>query len=474
MSRDTGNTCSRPTCAVAVLCIAQLVLVLDATVVTTALPSVGSALGLSPAGLTWVVTAYTLAFGGCLVLGGRLADLLGARRVLAVGLGLFVLASAACGLAWSGWVLVVARVVQGLGAALMSPAALSLLGQVARGDRARRRAIGWWTAAAATGGASGWLLGGLLTDQLGWRSVFWVNLPLGLVGLAVIRRLLPRGRVVRVDRTDWPAAVGLTVALALLVLGLSSLSSAGPGAARTWAPVAVSALLLVATLSREGRVPEPLLPPSVLRSRSVAGASLAALLLTASTTPAMLLTAFYLQRVLDLSAGRASLLYPVFNLAVTVASLAGPAALGLAGARCVCALGMVGVASGAGLLVALPGHSSVAVVLVAFVLMGSGLGVASVTSTHVGTAAADASHEGVVSGVLTSAAQVGTTLGLAFIAPLATGTSGYRTGFGAAAAVALTGLFVAALLPGRSAAQHPSYDEGAGQRDQELLRQPAS
>ena len=469
MCRDTGNTR-----AVAVLCVAQFVLVLDATVVTTALPSVGAALGLSPAGLTWVVTAYTLAFGGCLVLGGRLADLLGARRVLTVGLGVFVLASAACGLAWSGWVLVAARVVQGLGAALMSPAALSLLGQVARGERVRRRAIGWWTAAAATGGASGWLLGGLLTDQLGWRSVFLVNVPLGLAGLVAIRRLLPRGRVVRVASTDWPAAVGLTVALALLVLALSSLSGRGPGAVMTWAPAVTAVLLLVATLWREARVAEPLLPPSVLRSRSVAGASLSALVLTASTTPAMLLTAFYLQRVLDLSAGRASLLYPVFNLAVTVASLAGPAAIGVASGRVVCALGLAGVSSGAGLLVTLPGHSSVVVVLVAFVLMGTGLGVASVTSTHVGTAAADASHEGVVSGVLTSAAQVGTTLGLALISPLATGSSGYRTGFGVAAAIALSGLLVAALLPGRSAGQHASYDEGAGQRDQDLLRQPAS
>jgi MFS family permease len=456
-----------------VLCVAQFVLVLDATVVTTALPSVGSALGLSPAGLTWVVTAYTLAFGGCLVLGGRLADLLGARRVLVVGLGLFVLASAACGLAWSGWALVAARVLQGLGASLMSPAALSLLGQVARGDRFRRRAIGWWTAAAATGGASGWLLGGLLTDQLGWRSVFWVNLPLGVAGLVAIRRSLPRGRVVRVARTDWPAAAGLTLALALLVLGLSSL-----GNAWWWAPVAAAVLLVTATVWREARVPEPLLPPSVLRSRSVAGASLSALLLTASTTPAMLLTAFYLQRVMDLSAGRASLLYPVFNVAVTVASLAGPAVLGVTGARLTSAVGLAGVACGAGLLVTLPGHPGVVVVLVAFVLMGSGLGVASVTSTHVGTAAAEATHEGVVSGVLTSAAQVGTTLGLALIAPLATGTSGYRTGFAAAAAIALSGLLVAALLPGRSAAaragQHESYEEGAGHGDQDLLRQPVS
>ena len=431
------------------LCVAQFVLVLDATIVTTALPSMGRSLDLTVVGLSWVVTGYTLTFGGLLVLGGRVADLAGPRRVLLVGLGLFAAASLACAAAWSGPMLVGARLVQGAGAAVMCPAALALLTQVAGSEDGRRRAVGWWTAAAATGGASGWVAGGLLTDSFGWRSVFWVNVPLAVAGLVASRSLLPPGRRSSGVALDLPAAVGLTAALALLVLGLTSAAEAGLGAAVTWVPLLVATVVTVWVLRHERRAADPLLPLGMLRG-PVAGSSLSALALTATTTPAMMLSVLYLQQVLHLSAVRASMLFPIFNVAVTVASLLGARVLARLGARVTTTSGFGAIAVGAGLLALLPVMGSPgAVVLLAFTAMGAGLGLASVTSTQVGTAGASPAYRGVVSGVLTAAAQVGTTVGLALLVPVA-GQTSLAAGFAGAAMVALVGTWCGRLLPGRS------------------------
>jgi MFS family permease len=452
-----GNTSERPGARVAVLCVVQFVLVLDATIVTTALPSMAQSLDLTVVGLSWVVTGYTLTFGGLLVLGGRVADLVGPRRVLLVGLGLFAAASAACAAAGTGSMLVGARLVQGAGAAVMSPAALALLTQVAGSEDGRRRAVGWWTAAAATGGASGWVAGGLLTDSLGWRSVFWVNVPLAVAGLVASRSLLPAGRRSSGVLLDVPAAVGVTAALALLVLGITSAAEAGPGAVVTWVPLLVAILVSVWILRHERRATHPLLPPGMLRG-VVAGSSLSALALTASTTPAMMLSVLYLQQVLHLSAVRASMLFPIFNVAVTVASLLGARVLDRLGARVTTAAGFGAIAAGAGLLALLAVMGSpVAWVLLAFTAMGAGLGVASVTSTHVGTAAASPAYRGVVSGVLTAAAQVGTTIGLALLVPVA-GRTSLAVGFAGAAAVAVVGIWCGQLLPGRYVSRAPKGD----------------
>ena len=431
------------------LCVVQFVLVLDATIVTTALPAMGRSLGLTVVGLSWVVTGYTLTFGGLLVLGGRVADLVGPRRVLLAGLGLFAAASAACAAAGSGPMLVGARLVQGAGAAVMSPAALALLTQVAGSEDGRRRAVGWWTAAAATGGASGWVAGGLLTDSLGWRSVFWVNVPLAVAGLVASRWLLPAGRRSSRIELDMPAAVGVTAALGLLVLGLTSAAEAGLGTLATWVPLLVATLITIWVLRHERRVADPLLPLGMLRG-AVAGSSLSALALTASTTPAMMLSVLYLQQVLHLSVVRASMLFPIFNVAVTVASLVAARVLARLGARVTTATGFGAIVVGAGLLALLPVLGSpVAVVLLAFTAMGAGLGVASVTSTHVGTAGASPAYRGVVSGVLTAAAQVGTTIGLALLVPVA-GRTSLTVGFAGAATVAVVGIWCGRLLPGRS------------------------
>jgi MFS family permease len=443
MSRFTGN--------LAVVCLAQFVVVLDATIVTTALPAVGASLKFGGADLTWVITAYTLVFGALLVPCGRVADLLGPRRTFRLGVAVFAAASAACALAWTPGVLVAARAVQGLGSALLSPAALALLTTLTEPGPARRRAVGWWTAAAACGGAGGWVLGGLLTELLDWRAVFWVNVPVGLVLLAA--RGLPAGARTRGARLDLATAAAVTAALGLLVYGLTSTGERGPAATASWAPLVLAVTVTVLLVRRLRRTADPLLP--VLRT--AAGANLTALGLTATTTPAMYLSTLYAQDVLRLSPARAALLFPVFNLAVVAGSLAGPPALRLLGARRTLLTGFATVAAGTALLALLPAAGTpVAQLLAAFAVTGTGLGAASVASTHAGTEAAAPEHQGVASGALNSSAQLGTALGLAVLAPVAAAPGGYRAGFAGAGVVALVGTAASLLVPKRAGKVAPT------------------
>ena len=444
------------------MCVAQFVVVLDATIVTTALPVIRSALGFAPAELPWVITAYTLVFGGLLVPGGRVADLLGPRRAFRLGFVVFVAASVGCALAWSPAVLVGARALQGLGAALLAPAALALLALLTDAGPARRRAVSWWTAAAATGGASGWVLGGLVTEYLGWRTVFWVNVPVGLIVLAAATRVLPAGIRRRESRLDVGGALAVTAALGLLVYGLTSIGEHGPLDVASWAPLLLAVCLSAVLVRHVRRAADPLVPPRLLRSRATAGANLTALVLTATTSPAMYLSTLYVQQVLRFSPAQASLLFPVFNVAVIAGSLAAPELLRRAGPRPSLLAGFAGIGVGAVLLTALPGDGRpIAQILAAFAMMGAGLGGASVASTHAGTEFADPAYQGVASGVLTSTAQIGTALGLAILTPLAASAgaasmAGYRTGFVGTCALALAGMAASLLLPRRSrAAVHP-------------------
>jgi MFS family permease len=420
MSRLAGNT--------AVVCVAQFVVVLDVTIVTTALPAIGGDLGVHPIELPWVITAYTLVVGALLVPCGRLTDLFGPRRMFRLGVAVFVAASAACAVAWSPAVLVAARAFQGLGSALLSPAALALLNAISEPGAMRRRAVGWWTAAGAGGGASGWVLGGLLTEFLGWRSVFWVNVPIGLV-LLVVRTLPPGAR--QRARLDVPGAVAITATLGLAVYGLHN---------HDWVPLLLAGVLAVPLVRHLRRTADPVLP--VLRSAP--GANLAAFALTASVTPAMYLSTLYVQEVMRLSPARAALLFPAFNVAVIAGSLAGPAVLRGLGAGRAMLIGFVALAGGAAVLVALPGDGlPIAQLLVAFAAMGAGLGVASVASTHAGTEAVEPGRQGVAGGVLMSSAQVGTAFGLAVLIPLAATPDVYRVGFIGAGVIAVAGMVVA-------------------------------
>lgn len=434
MGRLTGN--------IAVVCVAQFIVVLDTTIVTTALPVIGPALGFSLGGLAWVITAYTVVFGALLVPGGRIADLLGPRRAFRIGTALFVGASAACALAWAPAALIAARAVQGAGSALLSPAALALLTAMTEPGAGRRTAVGWWTAAAACGGASGWLLGGLLTEFLDWRSVFWVNVPIGLLLLAA--RGLPAGTRRRGARLDVPGAALTIAVVGLLVHGLAGMGEHGMRAMTSWTPLVLAVIPGLVLVRRLRRTADPLLP--VLRA--AAGANLTALGLTAATTPVMYLATLYVQEVGGLSPARATLLFPVFNVAVVAASLTAPAVLRVLGARHTLLAGFALIGAGTVVFATLPTNGLPVTQLVAgFAVLGVGLGAASVASTHAGTEAAPAAHHGVASGALNSSAQLGTAFGLALLAPFA---ANYRLGFLSAGIIAMAGMAAGLLVARRT------------------------
>jgi MFS family permease len=394
---------------VTVLCGAQFLLVLDVTIVASALPDLRRSLGFSPEGLQWVLSAYALAFGGLLVVAGRAGDLVGQRRLFVTGVAGFGAASLACALAPSAGVLIAGRALQGVAAAVQTPAALALLTSAFPEPETRRRAVGWWTAAAAGGGASGWVLGGVLVEAFGWPAVFLVNVPLCAIGALLGSRLTDARRAPG-GRLDLAGALAITAALTLLVLGLTQVTAALAGA--------VPAFAAFAALER--RAADPVLPRSALRRPAFRAAAIAALALTAATTPAMFLAILYQQETLGRGPLEAGLWCAPFNVAVIAGSLLGPRA-GMSG-------GLLVVAAGAAALIV----SSPAALLPAFLLMGSGLGVAAAASTASGTAALGEGEQGVASGVLNASAQIGTALGLGVCVPL-----GQPAGFAAAAGIAV-------------------------------------
>jgi MFS family permease len=429
---------------VALLCTAQFVVVLDATIVAIALPAIRRSLDMATADLQWVLSAYTLAFAGFLVLAGRLADLQGRRRVFLAGLALFSAASLACGQSRSPATLIAARTVQGLGAAAVAPAALATITAVIPDGPERRRALGVWTAAAAGGGATGWLLGGVLTQAGGWPWVFLVNVPVGAVAVALTPLLVPETTAAGPGRRlDVAGAATITLALAVLVFACTRAQVDGP-----LAPLAIggvgAGLALLAVFARiEARAPDPLLPAALLRAHGLAGANVAAAAVTGSTSPAMLLCVLELQGGRGVSPLHAGALFAPFNVAVISGSLLGPRVARAVGPGVAMAAGLAGIGAGAlGLLAAFGRHAAPVWFLPAFVVMGVSLGCASVASTAAGTAAVGAAREGVASALLNTAAQVGAALGIGVLVSLAA-VAGQGAAFAGAAVVALAGGAVA-------------------------------
>jgi hypothetical protein len=417
---------NRGNARLALLCVAQFVVVLDVTIVAIALPAIRRDLGFEPADLQWVLSAYTLTFGGGLLLAGRVADLYGARRAFRSGLLLFAVASLACALAPTAAALIAARAVQGAGAALVAPSALALLVAAEPAGSARSRALAIWTAAAAGGGASGWVLGGLITSGPGWEWVFAVNVPIGLAGAALAGRLLPSDDPRGEGGLDLPGALTFTIGLGAVLLGLS----------RGWVlPVAAGLLMLVLFTRIQRRSPNPLLPPGELRRPGLARGSLVALAITGTTSPAMFLAVLHAHTA-------NGLIFAPLNVAVIAGSLASPKV-----PRAMPA-GLAAIAAGCALL------ALEAPLLPALVVMGAGLGVASVASTKAGVGD---EAQGLASGVLNTAAQLGTAIGLAVIvAPAA--ALGFRWGWLGCAAIALSSS-VATL---RAAGSSPTCGSASG------------
>jgi EmrB/QacA subfamily drug resistance transporter len=450
----------RKDAALILLCVAQFVDVLDVNAVIVALHSIGQDLGFSQAGLQWVVSAYVLFFAGFLLLAGRVADLWGRRRTFVVGLAVFTAASLCCGLSVSKEMLVVSRAFQGLGAATTAPAALSIITTIFAEGRERDRAVAAWTAVAAGGGAAGLLLGGFITDVLGWQWIFFVNVPVGAAGIALSQVLLPESRDPAASRRlDLLGAGTVTSGLVLLVLALTRTEEAGFGSPITLATLGFAAALFGAFVFVERRAADPLVPLRLFRLRGLVGAALVAFAITAATAPVGVLVTLYLQNTLGYPASFAGLAGLPFSLCVIAGSMLGGRISGRIGGRVTMSLGLAVIAVSALLTAGISAEGGVAYVLAGAALSGLGLGCASVASTARGTSAVEEGKRGLASGFMNTSAQVGTALGLAALLTLAATctaalydgaqsaaealVAGYRLAFLVAAGIASLGVVAA-------------------------------
>jgi EmrB/QacA subfamily drug resistance transporter len=467
--------------ALYVLCLGDLMIVLDATIVNVALPSIRGDLGFSEASLAWVVNAYLLTFGGFLLLGGRFGDLFGHRRLFLAGIAVFTAASLACGLSGSQGFLVGARAVQGLGGAVVSAVALSLIMTLFQETAERTKAMGFFGFVMAGGGSIGVLLGGVLTDALSWHWIFYVNLPVGIAVFVLCLMLIPGGGgQPSTGRLDVAGAVTVTAALMLAVYAIVNGNSAGWASAQTLGLLGGSVVLLAAFLAIESRVVAPLVPLRLFRLRNVAVSNGVGILWAAAMFAWFFLAALYLQLVLGYDPLHVGLAFLPANLIMGAFSLGLSARIVMRfGVRVPIAVGMSLVAVGLALFARAPVDGSFLVdVLPSMVVLGIGVGMAMNPVLLAAMSDVDVSESGLASGIVNTAFMMGGALGLAVLASLAarrTGdlaaqghgeiaalNGGYHLAFlvGAAFAVVATALG-AALLRTRPMAA-PAHAEGEG------------
>jgi EmrB/QacA subfamily drug resistance transporter len=441
--------------ALVLLCSAQFVVVLDASIVNVALPTIGKALDFSQENLPWVVNAYILTFGGFLLLGGRAADLLGRRRVFMAGLLVVAVASLAAGFASTEGQLIAARAAQGLGAAIISPAALSIVTTTFSDGSERNKALGVWGAVAGSGGAAGVLLGGVLTDGLGWEWVLWVNVPVSLVAFALSPRLIAESRDEQETRAfDVAGAVTVTAALSILVYAVVDATASGWGSTKTLGLIALSLVLFAAFVAIELRARKPLVPFSIFRIRTLTGANVVGLLVGASLFSMFFFISLYMQQVLGYSAIHAGLSY--FPLALTIMISAGIASQLVTkfGYKPVLAAGLLFIVIG------LTWFSRVSVgggfttdILGPSLFAAAGLGFAFVTTTIAAVSGVEESEAGLASGLINTSQQVGGALGLAVLSTIATShTKSLLESGGTSQLAALTDGFQVAFLGGAAIA----------------------
>jgi EmrB/QacA subfamily drug resistance transporter len=456
---DPATAERRKWLALVLLAAAQFVVVLDASIVNVALPSMGRDLEIDPENLSWVINAYTLFFGGFLLLGGRLADLLGRRRIFITGMGLFGLASLVGGFAQSELWLDAARAVQGLGAALISPAALSIVTTTFAEGAERNKALGVWGAVAGSGGAAGVLLGGVLTEFLSWEWVLFVNVPIAAAAMFLAPRLLTESRAETEHRTfDVAGAVSVTAGLGVLVFALVDAESAGWGSTQTLVLLAVAAVLLTAFVLIELRQRAPLVPFSIFRLRTLRASNVVGLLVGASLFSMFFFITLYLQNVLGYDALEAGLAY--LPLAVTIIITAGTASqlVTRTGFKPVLITGLLLVTAGLVWFSQIdPGGSYIGDVLFPSLLAGAGLGFSFVPVTLGAVAGTRPEEAGLASGLINTSQQVGGALGVAVLTTIAFSgipdgsrdpvllTNGLQDAFLVGAGIALLGAVVAAL-----------------------------
>jgi EmrB/QacA subfamily drug resistance transporter len=413
--------------ALALLAAAQFVVVLDASIVNVALPSIGTDLKFSQENLSWVVNAYVLVFGGFLLLGGRMADMLGRRRMFMIGLGVFALASLLGGLAQTEGQLIAARALQGLGGAMLSPAALSLVTTIFTEGAERNKALGVWGAVAGSGGAVGVLLGGILTDGLGWEWVLFVNVPICLAAAAIAPRLLNESRSAGAKTFDAAGAFTITAGLSLFVYALVDANDVGWGSAQTLGLGALSLALIAAFVVIELRSSAPLVPFAIFRNRTLTGANITAVLTAASLFSMFFFVSLYMQQVLGYDALKAGVSYLPLAVGIIFAAGAASQLTTRLGFKPVFVTGMLLVAGGLAWFSQIsPNGTYVGDVLFPSLLAAVGLGFAFVSITIASVAGVSDKDAGLASGLINTSQQVGGALGLAILAAVATATTGDR------------------------------------------------
>jgi EmrB/QacA subfamily drug resistance transporter len=470
----------------ALLCGAFFMVILDGAIVLVALPSIGADLGFSDQSLQWVLSAYALTFAGLLLLGGRAADLLGRRRVFMVGVLLFTVASLVCGLAWSPGALIGARAFQGIGAAIMTPTALSIISTTFEEGAERNKALGIWSMNGAFGATTAWLIGGPLVDGPGWEWIFFINIPVGIAALALSPLLLHESRAALARRSYDPAgALTITGALVLLVYAVVEAPDAGWGSLQTILLVAGSAVLLGAFTLIESRHPAPLVPLRFFRSRTIVGANLVMLVFGALAFGMPFILTLYAQQVLGYSALKFGVSSVVLPLGAGVGSFVGQAAVLKVGFRAVAAAGMALMGLGTVLLTQISvGGSYFGDIFFGLLVFGPGIGLTFVTASIAALAGVAERESGLASGLSNTAFQVGIALGVAIVStvavsrsddylaahdranPLVVLTEGFQSAFAACVAIAGIGVVLALLLLGRR--------RGAARKEVELEPAPAT
>jgi len=467
-STDSPETRPHLRATLLLSCLAQFMVILDVSVVNVALPAIRGGLDFSEQNLQWVVNAYTVTFAGFLLLGGRAADLLGRRRVFVWGLGLFALASLAGGLAQSQGQLIAARAVQGLGGAVIAPASLSILTTTFTEGAARNRAVGIWGAMGGAGGAAGVLLGGILTDVLGWRWILFINVPIGLLAMLATQHYIAEGHnPERARNFDLTGAVTATAGLSILVLGIVRTDVTGWGAPQTLALIGAGLVLLVAFVATEGLFAEaPLMPLRIYASRTLSASNVVVLLVGGATFGMWFFLSLYLQQVLGYSPIRAGLAFLPMTLCIVAGSTLASRAVTRIGAKPLLVAGMISQAAGLLLFTNLsPAGSYLGNVIAPSLLVAIGIGLAFVPATILAVAGVASKEAGLASGLVNTSRLVGGALGLAILAALATArtnsdlkhvtatsqalhaalTSGFQLAFAVAAGFAVVGALVALL-----------------------------
>jgi EmrB/QacA subfamily drug resistance transporter len=451
--------------ALVVLCVGMLMIVLDATIVNVALPSIQDDLGFSQSDLSWVVNAYLIAFGGLLLLAGRLGDLVGRRKVFLFGLGLFTLASLLCGVAQSQELLVGARLLQGIGGAFTSAVILGMIVTMFPEPRDQAKAIGVFSFVASAGASIGLLAGGVLTEAINWHWIFFVNLPFGIATALLAMRLLDKDEGIGLGQgADVPGAVLVTSSLMLLVYTIVEVPKEGWGSVQTIALGAIAIGLMAAFIAREARARTPLIPLRIFRSRNVSGANVVQMLMVAGLFGMFFLGALYMQRVLGYDALEVGLAFLPVAVIIGVLSLGFSARLNMRfGARATLIPGLAMMVAGLVLFSLAPVDASyVTDLLPSMVLLGIGAGLSFPSLMMLAMSGATERDSGLASGLINTSQQVGGALGLAVLTTLSTThtegllkdgepmaqalTDGYHLAFTIGAALVVVGIVVASIV----------------------------